>query len=135
MNPKRGKSRSVFFAILMLLIGQASAADNVYFLCVPVKFSRLLVFESQTDIPCQGQGGSSPNDKLCKPFRLEPGELSSNGGFYNLEADSTAYDGTPVHLTVQLSRSTGIFQWKASNDFGELSRTGSCELRKETLKF
>lgn len=136
----KGFFRSKGFVAVALVGGLGApplhAAENAFFWCTPVKFSKMVVFgDVLENVPCAGKTQAQLGTTLCNGFRMELDELTASGGFYVYEGDHAASDGTPIHISVRLSRSAGAFRWVAKSSFGESERSGTCELMRERLKY
>ena len=129
-------SFTILIASICLLASPAHAVVNVFFVCTPFKFTKIVALSDWLeDIPCAEITKTQPGANLCDKFRMDAGDLTTNGGFYNVETATSDADGKPVEISFRLSRANGNFLLKVTSDYGESKRSGICELRQENLKY
>jgi hypothetical protein len=104
------------------------AEENYFFSCTPSGYKD---FEGKY-WDCQQ---AEANAKRCIKRRIDMSALTASGGYYIFTKTSEDSIGDDVHQEFKLSRATGEYTHHVEATLDNFTISGTCELRKETLKF
>lgn len=107
------------------------AEENIFFVCVPLHVSNFIALVQDEKVECR----KNETHKDCQPFRVDMSELTASGGSYVIEDSSKDDDGDVTTLMLTISRVDGTYSESTEKTDMSFTKTGKCELKKETLKY